>query len=100
MRKVTVVGGNLYGMWLGQAFLDESGKFQPLGTLGGYASMARAINESGTIVGYPLAPIDHNSWWSSHDPVHAMIFTDGRMFDLNDLTDHLGKWHLEGCPFR
>ena len=50
-NKGQVVGGNTNGMWEGQAFLYESGKFQPLGTLGGRTSVARSINEAGWIVG-------------------------------------------------
>lgn len=39
-------------MWISHAFLWQSGKMTDLGTLGGRASMALAINERGQIVGW------------------------------------------------
>jgi probable HAF family extracellular repeat protein len=58
----------------------------PLGTLGGSASSARAINASGAIVGGALTEDDES--------YHAFLFESGVMHDLNDLITSGSGWEL------
>jgi probable HAF family extracellular repeat protein len=57
-----------------------------LGTLGGSASTARAISDSGAIVGGALTEGDVT--------YHAFLYEDGRMRDLNDLIPAGSQWEL------
>ena len=66
-----------------QAFLwtASTGTMTPLGTLGGWASQASGLNNSHQVVGW--------SHWTSVSPheneVHAVLWTNGGMFDLGTL---------------
>jgi probable HAF family extracellular repeat protein len=63
------------------AFVYQSGKMQDLGTLAGQTdSVALAINNSGTVVGY--------SGW------HAFLYANGAMMDLNSLAVVPGGWTI------
>lgn len=57
-------------------FLWENGQMRDLGTLGGSQGAAFAINNSGQIVGRSL---------TSANVIHAFVWEDGHMFDLNEL---------------
>ncbi len=57
-----------------------------LGTLGGSFSVARAINNRGDIVGGSLEAEDGN--------VHAFLFSNGKLQDLNRLVNNLAGWEL------
>ena len=60
------------------AFLYSSGRMQDLGQLWGRAaSMARAVNDSGQVVGYGY-------FWGLL-PRHAFLYSDGSMTDLQTL---------------
>jgi probable HAF family extracellular repeat protein len=61
------------------AFLWSGGVMQDLGTLGGYSDPF-GINSKGQVVGTSIAPNGQN---------HAFLYTDGRMYDLNQLVTGL-----------
>lgn len=66
-----------------RAFRYSSSRFTDLGSLGGAGSAALGINDAGQIVG-----------WSSlagevPQKVHAVLYVDDRMYDLNALIDPL-----------
>ena len=61
-----------------RAFLWENGTATELGTLGGFASQAFGLNNPGQVVG---------SSFTSEAVGHAFLWSDGAMFDLNDLID-------------
>jgi|GEM_PF-1887427 len=61
------------------AFSYRDGAMTDLGSLGGTASVARAINAAGDIVGYAEVPGNIQ---------HAFIFHNGKMSDLNELVEH------------
>jgi probable HAF family extracellular repeat protein len=84
----TDISGFIYSDNFGQilgnphAFMTApNSKINPLtddlGTLGGSASWATAINERGDVVGHSLLAGDAIE--------HAFLYTSGRMLDLNDL---------------
>lgn len=73
------------------AFLYSSGVMRDLGTLGGSESCAWGINDHGLVVG--------NSAWepSSVDDemcLHAFVWQEGVMMDLNDLIPADSEWEL------
>ncbi|MCF6324411.1 MAG: hypothetical protein L3J89_08825 [Gammaproteobacteria bacterium] len=54
---------------------SPNGSLEDLGTLGGNQSVARSVNNAGTIVG----------WASTSDGAkHAFVYENGTMYDLND----------------
>jgi len=59
------------------AYETIHGQPRDLGTLGGGASYGYGINAAGDVVGY--------SWTLSNTAMHAFLFEDGVMRDLNDL---------------
>lgn len=59
-----------------RAFLWEDGRMRRLGTLGGGASRAYAVNERGQVVGVSL---------TEEGEPHAFLWEDGRMRDLGTL---------------
>jgi probable HAF family extracellular repeat protein len=61
-----------------RAFVYSDGMVRDLGTLGGTISYALAINNKGQVTG--------TSTLANTEP-HAFLFSDGAMWDLNDLTD-------------
>jgi probable HAF family extracellular repeat protein len=63
-----------------------SGGVQALGTLGGSASTARAISETGAIVGGALTEGDLT--------YHAFLYEHGTMRDLNELIPPGSDWEL------
>jgi len=74
-------GGSAY-----QAFLYDGSSMNNLGTLGGSASWAMAINDSGQVVG--------NSR-TADNSLHAFLYDDiGGMLDLNDLIALDSGWTL------
>lgn len=68
-----------------QAFVSN-GRRSSLGTLGGVFSVAHAINNAGQIVGGSLTP--------NNDAFHAFLFTEGNMYDLNQLLIDAPRWEL------
>ena len=70
------------------AFLDTNGTITDLGTLGGASSQALGINDSGQVVG--------NADNSAAD-VHAFLYSDGAMQDLNDLIPANSGWVLRSA---
>jgi probable HAF family extracellular repeat protein len=69
------------------AFLYRNGTVHDLGTLGGNASFATAINSNGTVVGYStLTP--------SEVLDHAFVYVDGKMSDLNNVVQRGTGWIL------
>jgi probable HAF family extracellular repeat protein len=59
-----------------------------LGTLGRVASDAYAINDSGEVVGDVVN-------FSFGEPVHAFVYLDNTMYDLNNLANVPAGWTLE-----
>jgi probable HAF family extracellular repeat protein len=72
---------------LRHAFLFRDGAISDLGTLGGLTSYARAISNSGVVVGNSLyAP--------GNSTDHAFVWTAGQMLDLNELISAASGWVL------
>jgi probable HAF family extracellular repeat protein len=67
------------------AFLYRDGAMQDLGTLGGLYSSARAINDSGLIVGMASTTLDPGN--IGHTIPHAFLYVDGMMIDLGAFGD-------------
>jgi len=71
------VVGDSWTSGAGRAFLYSNGLMTDIGTLGGDTATARAINDSGQIVG-ESSPAGNNGW-------HAFSFSAGQMTDLGTL---------------
>ncbi|HKH99180.1 MAG TPA: hypothetical protein VJ999_08735 [Candidatus Sulfotelmatobacter sp.] len=69
-----------------EAFLQDNGSRNMLGTLGGSFSIARDINNRGEVVGGSLTEGDEN--------FHGFIYRGNRLLDLNDLLDPESGWEL------
>jgi probable HAF family extracellular repeat protein len=69
-----------------EAFLQEKGSRQMLGTLGGSFSIARDLNNNGEVVGGSLTEGDEN--------FHGFIYRDHRLHDLNEFLDPGAGWEL------
>ena len=67
-----------------RAFLFADGRMQNLGTLGGSSSWAYGVNDFGQVVGESKVA----------SKIHAFLYLDGSMLDLNDLIDPSSKWRL------
>src|SRR3989338_2169957 len=67
-----------------RAFLFADGRMQNLGTLGGSSSWAYGVNDHGQVVGESKVA----------GGIHAFLYLDGSMLDLNDLIDPPSKWRL------
>jgi probable HAF family extracellular repeat protein len=74
-------GGTLAGEYFGaygpQVFTYKDGRFTDLGTLGGVSAFARAINDSGTVVGFSSLP--------GNPYLHAFVAEHGTMRDIGTL---------------
>ena len=57
---------------------------QDIGTLGGTSSWAYGVNDHGQVVGESKVAGE----------IHAFLYLDGVMRDLNDLIDPTSKWRL------
>jgi probable HAF family extracellular repeat protein len=68
------------------AVLWTNGSIQDLGTLGGTNSYAYGLNSSGEVVGY--------SYVNGSGNIHAFLFENGVMYDLNNLIDASSEWVL------
>jgi probable HAF family extracellular repeat protein len=90
---ITPFSINQHGTIVGQAnvpgaahaFAWRKGKMNDLGTLGGKRSSANCINEGGQIVG---------SATTSTKDMHAAIWQNDQISDLNQLSDNL-EWNLQ-----
>lgn len=69
-----------------EAFREEGGQRQQLGTLGGSFSIARAINNQGEIVGGSLTEGDES--------FHGFLYRNNRLYDLNELLAPDAGWEL------
>jgi len=69
-----------------EAFSEESGVRDSLGTLGGSFSVARDVNNSGEIVGGSLTDGDTS--------FHGFLYREKRLYDLNELLDTQAGWEL------
>jgi probable HAF family extracellular repeat protein len=71
------------------SFIYDKGAITDLGSLGGITTYAYGINSSGQVVGrsYTTAPYT----------VHAFLFADGQIKDLNDLIPFDSGWELWGA---
>lgn len=76
------------------AFLYQNGAMQDLGTLGGIYSSARAINDSGLIVGMASTALDPDG--IGHFIPHAFLYINGMMIDLGAFDDtYIGSGALD-----
>lgn len=62
---------------------DKRPCMSDIGTLGGSVSVANAINNQNQAVGYAFLP--------NNSDVHAFLFQNGQMLDLNSLLDNASK---------
>lgn len=87
-NSASPLGGTRAFRWFDANGNDASdlGEMVDLGDLGGPRSTARGINNLGHIVGH--------SWTTATGDVHAFIYRDEQMTDLNDLTDPSSGWTL------
>jgi len=69
-----------------EAFVQERGERNSLGTLGGSFSIARGINNRGEIVGGSLTEGD--------DTFHGFLYRDHRLLDLNAMLEPGTGWEL------
>jgi probable HAF family extracellular repeat protein len=69
-----------------EAFVQENGERNSLGTLGGSFSIARGINNRGEIVGGSLTKGD--------DSFHGFLYRDHRLYDLNAMLEPGAEWEL------
>ena len=68
-------------LWTPETANGTTGTMEPLGTLGGGASEARGVNDTGQIVGW-------SHWSTSPDHAnepHAFLWSAGQMVDLGTL---------------
>jgi probable HAF family extracellular repeat protein len=70
-----------------RAFRWQNGSLQALPTLEGRQASARAINDEGVIVG----------WSETSTAMHAVIWRNGQIADLNDLIDPRSGWVLRAA---
>jgi probable HAF family extracellular repeat protein len=68
--------GRIAGQVAGRAFVQDGGMVRDLGTLGGPASSAAAINDAGQIAGTSFV---------DGDVQHAFLYTDGVLQDIGSL---------------
>lgn len=68
----------------------DAGEMRDLGTLGGEWSVARAINNSGQVIGESTLVVGETL-------DHAFLWEDGEMHDLNDLIPADSGWELTEC---
>ncbi|MGE3182705.1 MAG: hypothetical protein AB7N71_13825, partial [Phycisphaerae bacterium] len=85
----TIVGRSHYDATWQHAFVYDNGSMTDLGTLGGLRSAAYGINDDGIIVG--------ESSVSGTSPVHAVIWEDGVIADLNARIEPASGWVLHGA---
>jgi len=64
----------------------DAGEMADLGTLGGDSSEARAISQSGQVVGYAQ---------NADAAVRAFVYAGGKMLDLNELIHSEAGWTLQ-----
>lgn len=81
-----VVGHATNAQGYSQAFLYRDGWLTGLGTLGGSASYGYGVNRFGVAVGY--------SWLSGDTGLAAFVYSDGKMFNLNDLVASNVGWQI------
>lgn len=71
---------------VGHAFLYSNGAMNDLGTLGGDFSTAQSVNNVGQVVGY--------SFLAGDATLHAFLWQNGNMVDLNSLLPVNSGWEL------
>lgn len=81
----SVVGAAAVSHGRVQGYVSD-GRRSSLGTLGGAFSVAHSINNAGQIVGGSLT--DRN------EAFHAFLFSEGNMYDLNQLLVDASRWEL------
>jgi len=69
-----------------EAFLQQNGVRDMLGTLGGSFSIARDLNNHGEVVGGSLTEGDEN--------FHGFLYRNNRLHDLNEFLDPGTGWEL------
>ena len=84
-----IVGTGTPKSGLPRAFLWRNGNAHDIGTLGGLQSYAAGINAAGQAVG-------EAEFGATDDPrrVHAFLYTEGKMVDLNALLSPHSGWEL------
>lgn len=80
-----------FGSTINRAFVWRHGKTRVLGTLGGEASQALGINNSGQVVGKAdVGPPDAHR----NENTHAFLWQNGHMHDLNGFVSARSGWVL------
>ena len=74
------------------AFVYDGWTLRDLGSLGGVASVARAINDRNEIVGWAWARSANGVYLS-----HATLWSQGAVTDLNGVTENAEDWILEAA---
>jgi len=69
-----------------EAFQQEGGTRNMLGTLGGSFSIARDLNDHGEVVGGSLTEGDES--------FHGFLYRDNRLYDLNEFLEPETGWEL------
>ncbi len=69
-----------------EAFVEQQGQRNALGTLGGSFSIAHGINERGEVVGGSLTPGD--------DSFHAFLYRENQLNDLNSMVEAEAGWEI------
>ncbi len=78
--NASVASGHMHG------YLYAGGVMIDLGTLGGDSSYAYGINDAGWVVGH--------SWLAGGSTMHAYVWIDGQMVDLNNVLVGAAGWEL------
>lgn len=88
-RGGKVVGWSDTSSGLKHAVLWQNRQISDLGTIGGNASLATDINNRGTVVGYSFTVNNYKEI-----PVHAFVWKNGIIRDLNSLLPANSGWEL------
>ena len=84
-----VIGSSAWSVSVHGFLCNSDGSEVDLGTLGGAYSNAFGVNDSGEVVGV--------SEYNGTNSTHAFLYTNGSIFDLNNLIPANSGWTLESA---